>query len=264
MMRVWCARLVRACGWLRGCVFGGNADDDTTRVMLMLLLLVAFCHSRVVCALCFACAVRLQVGDYLDAKDHEGNWYDSRVVAVSSLVRKIKVHYMGWESRWDTWLSLDDVDLSIAPLFSKVANWRDFRVNDKVGMKVNGKWHLAAVERVDRDGEQVLLRPCNSTDREGLGERWFPFWRSVGAARRQYYDVSSWSTRLHVSVCVCARSRASCLRWCSDEISKGDTHIKLPCGHTGDRPESAGAGGAAAVSATLVISLLVCMCRPVV
>jgi hypothetical protein len=135
------------------------------------------------------CALPLQVGDYLDAKDQEGNWYDSRVVAVNPLERKIKVHYMGWESRWDAWASLDAIDLSIAPLFSKVTNWRDFRANDKVEMKVNGKWHLAAVERVDRDGGQVQLRPSNRADREALGERWFPFWRSVRATCRRCCDV---------------------------------------------------------------------------
>ncbi len=171
----------------------------------------------------------LQVGDYLDAKDPEGNWYHSRVVVVNSVERKVKVHYMGWESRWETWLSLDDVDLSIAPLFSKVANWRDFRVNDKVEMKVNGKWHLAAVERVDRDGEQVLLRPCNSTDREVLGERWFPFWRSVGAARRPGSAVmfqvgpprrSSHCPRVCSRLCecvsvLCIRMRCTCACICA-------------------------------------------------
>lgn len=52
------------------------------------------------------------VGDELDAKDKVGKWYES-------LVREVKggqvfVHYKGWASKWNEWLSVDD-ELRIAP-----------------------------------------------------------------------------------------------------------------------------------------------------
>lgn len=44
--------------------------------------------------------VLVQVGDFVDAQDAEGKWYESVVREVST--DTVKVHYIGWASRWDT------------------------------------------------------------------------------------------------------------------------------------------------------------------
>ena len=42
---------------------------------------------------------RLQVGDFCDAQDTTGKWYEAVVREISE--DKVKVHFMGWASRWD-------------------------------------------------------------------------------------------------------------------------------------------------------------------
>jgi hypothetical protein len=104
-------------------------------------------------------------------------------MAIDPSARKIKVHYMGWHSRWDAWHSLDAAALgsalSIAPLFSKVPNWRTFRVGETVEMKVSDKWVLAVVECVDNDSGQVQLRLGPRDAADDHGDHWLPFWRSA-------------------------------------------------------------------------------------
>ena len=48
----------------------------------------------------------ISVGDTIDAKDSEGRWFDSRIVEVDR--DRVKVHYNGWSSRWDSWVDRKD------------------------------------------------------------------------------------------------------------------------------------------------------------
>jgi hypothetical protein len=117
-----------------------------------------------------------QVGDYVDALDSEGHWYDSRIAEVETgPPRKLKIHFMGWDARWDLWK--EDGDVEIQPLFSKVRRWREFRASDQVEMKVGGKWYAASVEKVDRDTKRVLLRATGPSAKLVPGVHWFEFWR---------------------------------------------------------------------------------------
>jgi hypothetical protein len=43
---------------------------------------------------------RLEVGDFVDAQDNAGNWYEAIVRATTG--ETVTVHYAGWASRWDT------------------------------------------------------------------------------------------------------------------------------------------------------------------
>lgn len=45
-------------------------------------------------------ANRIQVGDFVDAQDAAGNWYESLVREVTE--DTVTVHYFGWASRWDS------------------------------------------------------------------------------------------------------------------------------------------------------------------
>lgn len=130
----------------------------------------------------------LKVGDYLDTQDHQNKWYDSRVAEVvpafsdathlpvefrHKAEESIRIHFMGWEARFDMWYLRSSPKLQ--PLYTKVRNWRDFRVNDKIEMRVSGKWYVVKVEEVDRPGTRIRLQPVDKAQRLSLGDRWFDF-----------------------------------------------------------------------------------------
>lgn len=101
------------------------------------------------------------MGDLVDARDREKSWFESYVTevrpsaAASSPTRAgsqvkerldVKVHYMGWGSKWDDWVSEWDLGSRIAPLNSRSKNWRadlfeggliEIKCNDDM---VNQKW----------------------------------------------------------------------------------------------------------------------------
>ncbi|KAL3667771.1 hypothetical protein V7S43_007321 [Phytophthora oleae] len=71
---------------------------------------------------------QLQTGQLIDGRDTDNVWYESRVVAVSSTL--VKIHYRGWTPKWDEWI--ERTSTRIAPLHTKVRNWRAFKVGDSV------------------------------------------------------------------------------------------------------------------------------------
>jgi Caspase domain/RNA binding activity-knot of a chromodomain len=46
-----------------------------------------------------------QIGDVLEARDSEGNWYISEILDWKGSNRTYKVHFYGWDSKWDEWLN---------------------------------------------------------------------------------------------------------------------------------------------------------------
>jgi hypothetical protein len=94
------------------------------------------------------------VGDVIDAKDSEGRWFDSRIVAIDG--DRVKVHYNGWSSRWDSWC--DRNDESIQPHLTHTDDWRRLRVGDELEMRGPSEkalWYKAFVKEVD--GTRVLV-----------------------------------------------------------------------------------------------------------
>ncbi|GMF46041.1 unnamed protein product [Phytophthora fragariaefolia] len=95
----------------------------------------------------------LQIGQLLDALDTDKHWYESRVVDMDAVY--VRVHYRGWTSKWDEWVRRTSARL--APLHTKVPNWRAFRVGDTVmvGTEVPGKrypeWRNAHVTACDEE-----------------------------------------------------------------------------------------------------------------
>ena len=115
----------------------------------------------------------------LDAQDSYGTWFESRVLEVKG--DKARVHFCGWSSKYDEDIPLDINAKRLAPLHTHVStgrdhlhpivfpciiimehyqvrNWRDFRVNDKIDFKLNGRWFLGRIEKVDRDSEKVFIK----------------------------------------------------------------------------------------------------------
>ncbi len=90
----------------------------------------------------------------------------------------LKVHFMGWEEKWDIWVARSSPKLQRH--HSKVPNWRIFRANDKFEMRKDGKWYLGKVEKVDRGSKRVLLRPVMAAVLRTVGEVWYDFMRCVG------------------------------------------------------------------------------------
>ena len=107
----------------------------------------------------------IQVGDVIDAKDSEGRWFDSRIVAIEG--DRVRVHYNGWSSRWDSWC--DRKDESIQPLFTHTDDWRRLQVGDAVELRGRGEkalWYKGFVKEVD--GTRVLV----SSHTPNAGEQW--------------------------------------------------------------------------------------------
>lgn len=44
------------------------------------------------------------VGQVVDAMDKTRNWHTACIVAVKDVT--VRVHYTGWDSKWDEWIQL--------------------------------------------------------------------------------------------------------------------------------------------------------------
>lgn len=60
------------------------------------------------------------MGQWLDVKDTVNQWLEATVMDINETERKIFVHYNGWPTRWDEWLSFSSSRL--APFRTRTAN----------------------------------------------------------------------------------------------------------------------------------------------
>uniref|UniRef100_K3WFJ2 Ubiquitin carboxyl-terminal hydrolase n=1 Tax=Globisporangium ultimum (strain ATCC 200006 / CBS 805.95 / DAOM BR144) TaxID=431595 RepID=K3WFJ2_GLOUD len=94
----------------------------------------------------------LELDQVIDGLDSDNKWYESRVIALND--RSVRIHYRGWTAKWDEWLPRTSE--RIAPLHTKVRNWRAFEVGDEVqvGFPIPGKnfpeWKNATVTELER------------------------------------------------------------------------------------------------------------------
>lgn len=61
----------------------------------------------------------MYVYQWLDVKDEYGNWYEGQVYEIDNDDNTCHIHYKGWKSTCDEWLSTDPTDtdaLSLAPV----------------------------------------------------------------------------------------------------------------------------------------------------
>lgn len=110
----------------------------------------------------------LSDGDYCDAMDQYRVWYESRIVETRG--SKVRVHFLGWESRWD--ITVERSSPTLQPFHSRVPRWRVFEPGMELEMRVEGKWHPAIVEVVDAEGQRILVQP---TVRIPLPSAWTGF-----------------------------------------------------------------------------------------
>ena len=57
----------------------------------------------------------MQVGDLLDAMDKERCWFESHVVEIRPQ-QGVKVHFLGWGSKWDDFITAAELPTRLAPL----------------------------------------------------------------------------------------------------------------------------------------------------
>lgn len=105
---------------------------------------------------------RLQVGDFVDAQDIAGKWYEAIVRKVDETT--VDVHYFGWASRWNLTLrrKRDSVVESVnprlnppAPLWTHSKRWRErlvegnlLEVRDSLSKADRPKWYKGIVKVV--------------------------------------------------------------------------------------------------------------------
>ncbi len=110
---------------------------------------------------------RVQVGDFVDAQDIAGKWYEAIVKEVTEST--VTVHYIGWASRWNTILlkskrTREECELSkkvnsrlqpIAPLWTHCRRWREgiangtlLEVRDSMSKADRPKWYKGIVKKV--------------------------------------------------------------------------------------------------------------------
>jgi hypothetical protein len=87
----------------------------------------------------------LAPGDLVDAQDKEKCWFESIVQDITP-EGGVKVHFMGWGSKWDDVLNPAELPARLAPLNTKTKNWRaDLFTGGLIEIKcnddpVNQKW----------------------------------------------------------------------------------------------------------------------------
>ena len=52
-----------------------------------------------------------KVGTLVEARDLHDNWYKSRIIEIDEANKRVKVHFFGWNSRYDQWFNLFSNDL---------------------------------------------------------------------------------------------------------------------------------------------------------
>ena len=123
-------------------------------------------------------SVRIQKGDYVDAQDVTGQWYEAIVREVQDNDNTVLVHYTGWATRWDTKIRRSTTDPTLldlpplspsvptrvkapAPLWSQSGRWRErLKVGDMVEVRDSSslvdrpKWYKGIVQYIGGKNEK--------------------------------------------------------------------------------------------------------------
>mmetsp|Transcript_30782 Transcript_30782/g.45536 ORF Transcript_30782/g.45536 Transcript_30782/m.45536 type:complete len:1052 (+) Transcript_30782:47-3202(+) len=122
---------------------------------------------------------RIDVGDFVDAQDTAGNWYEAVVREVG--MNHVLVHYLGWASRWDGKIRRRNDDeelpngiskkcLAPAPLWAHTKPWRqnievgqNLEIRDSRSTTVQPKWFRAIVLEIGKPDDKP--RPLEGSAR---------------------------------------------------------------------------------------------------
>ena len=83
-----------------------------------------------------------QVGDVLDARDKEGKWYASEIIDAKPDGSSYRVHYAGWDDKWNEWLDA----AHLKPITKGKLN-----VGEHYEVQWQKKWYPATITRTVED-----------------------------------------------------------------------------------------------------------------
>jgi DNA-binding beta-propeller fold protein YncE len=93
-------------------------------------------------------------GDLLDCMDKEKTWFESIVIDVSAVDGSLRIHFMGWGSKWDDTVSPSEFSVRTAVLNTHTKDWRaelfeggliEIKCNDDL---VNQKWMWGKIAKI--------------------------------------------------------------------------------------------------------------------
>lgn len=103
---------------------------------------------------------QLKKGTLVEAKDFSNTWYKSRITEIDTGKKRVKVHFLGWNSRYDQWFDLNGPDIKVIDTYQKthssikskkanVSVKQNLAVRDvsksetyEIGAKVSAKWRF--------------------------------------------------------------------------------------------------------------------------
>lgn len=119
---------------------------------------------------------RIKVGDFVDAQDSTGKWYEALVRKVTR--DTVTVHYLGWATKWDSIIrkrrnsKVDGVlekAKSPAPLWSHSSQWREnlreknyIEVRDSSSLALRPRWYKGEVKQLGRKNDSIRDMPCGA------------------------------------------------------------------------------------------------------
>ena len=84
-----------------------------------------------------------QIGDILEAKDSEGKWYVSEIIHWRNGASPYRVHFYGWDSKWDEWVGSNRLRPIVRPKLN-VAQQYEIQWEDK-------NWYLGTITKSVED-----------------------------------------------------------------------------------------------------------------
>lgn len=101
----------------------------------------------------------LYLHQWLDVKDTDGTWLEAQVINIEEKHNRVYVHYKGWRSTFDEWISGSD-DMRLAPLHTHTIP----------GVHYKGQWSLGAtLDVLDTTDKWMMGQPIDF--KPGFGNR---------------------------------------------------------------------------------------------
>lgn len=102
---------------------------------------------------------------WIDCQDEYNKWYEAQIIALSSSSpHRIKVHYKGWKSKFDSWIDLQSEPERARPLHTfttrppSVGTLDEFTVGTKCDcLDSTDKWCQAEIVEIESDTELVRV-----------------------------------------------------------------------------------------------------------
>ena len=83
-----------------------------------------------------------KVGDVLEARDSEGKWYASEIIDGKPSAGTYKVHYCGWDDKWDEWVAANRLRAIVKPKLN---------VGQQYEVLWEKKWYPATITKTVED-----------------------------------------------------------------------------------------------------------------